>query len=608
MARSSPSRVVGFQPLVETLESKEAPGNLSLGLLTESEPFGRPSSKLAAPSEVRRSLFVLESSRAGAAFSSLADQLWRGEPVVAERHAAVRQAALRETPRPHALQSVFGEPDDPFISPLELLFAPRRAPTSGVQEDAGLSASTGTFVVAPTARNELDAGTALAPAPAGEAGGAMVVPLVVSASVFVAACEAALAEACGDTAASPSAEPNSPPAKPDTQPADAAAASGKLQERTQRAASELVANSATEPQGAAVSGSQETAEEETKSTSTAKAEPAGKQQAVAITVPASQAAGGTGETLAFVTAWAVAPGPQAEQAAPPEAAPATWTLTVSPAGDGPRPLAVAATGSAALTLAFGEGIVLVHSSHVRAAAAPAAPAVAARPPDNLTSAARLGSAPTSAPPRRALAPSVKAAATWDVRALAAAQERKTRRPQRLEQWAGAERTTLALVFTDIVGSTSLGCELGNEAMDEVRRAHFRRGRLLLAKHGGFEIKTLGDSLMVAFRTAGAALDFSREFCADPGHPFLRLRAGVHVGPVRIEENDAYGMMVNYTARIVAEATPEQVWVSDRAHEEINEVHARAHRDLEWTEHSECFLKGFVGGQRLWSVGVREVSN
>ena len=47
------------------------------------------------------------------------------------------------------------------------------------------------------------------------------------------------------------------------------------------------------------------------------------------------------------------------------------------------------------------------------------------------------------------------------------------------EWAGDERVTLAIVFTDVVGSTALGEELKDEGMNEVRRAHFAQSRKLI---------------------------------------------------------------------------------------------------------------------------------
>src|ERR1700756_5003150 len=65
----------------------------------------------------------------------------------------------------------------------------------------------------------------------------------------------------------------------------------------------------------------------------------------------------------------------------------------------------------------------------------------------------------------------------------------------LREWARDDRVTLAIVFTDIVGSTALGRALGDEQMNGVRRAHFGHSRALLAQHAGREIKTIGDGMM-----------------------------------------------------------------------------------------------------------------
>jgi class 3 adenylate cyclase len=175
------------------------------------------------------------------------------------------------------------------------------------------------------------------------------------------------------------------------------------------------------------------------------------------------------------------------------------------------------------------------------------------------------------------------------------------RTQDFMRWAGAAKTTLALVLTDIVGSTALCNELGNESMEEIRRAHFRQGRLLLQRLGGYAVKTMGDAMMVAFRTAVEALDFVLGFCHDTGDSRIQIRAGIHVGQVRIKEGDAFGAMVNYTARLAGLARGAEVWISDRAKGDVDEEKAKAHESLCWVEHAGCELKGFSGSHRLWSV-------
>ena len=64
---------------------------------------------------------------------------------------------------------------------------------------------------------------------------------------------------------------------------------------------------------------------------------------------------------------------------------------------------------------------------------------------------------------------------------------------------------VAVLFTDIVGSTALASSLVAEAADELRREHFSILRQAVAESGGTEVKNLGDGLMVVFGSASAAL-------------------------------------------------------------------------------------------------------
>jgi class 3 adenylate cyclase len=65
---------------------------------------------------------------------------------------------------------------------------------------------------------------------------------------------------------------------------------------------------------------------------------------------------------------------------------------------------------------------------------------------------------------------------------------------------------VAILFTDIVGSTELFQRLSPEAADEVRRGHFAVLRQAITETEGTEVKNLGDGLMAVFSSASAALD------------------------------------------------------------------------------------------------------
>lgn len=150
-----------------------------------------------------------------------------------------------------------------------------------------------------------------------------------------------------------------------------------------------------------------------------------------------------------------------------------------------------------------------------------------------------------------------------------------------EKWAGGDHVTLAIVFTDVVGSTALGQELGGELMEKVRQAHFEQTRRLLRKYQGWEIKTIGDSFMVAFHNVANALDFAIELQSNTGHTQIKIRVGIHIGPLQITGNDAYGDTVNFTSRIISSMEGAEVWMSDRAKEDIDLLRADRHHNLKW---------------------------
>ncbi len=168
-------------------------------------------------------------------------------------------------------------------------------------------------------------------------------------------------------------------------------------------------------------------------------------------------------------------------------------------------------------------------------------------------------------------------------------------------WAGSSKGTFAIVFTDILGSSVLGNKLGNEKYREVRKAHFEQAREFLNKYDGYEIKTIGDSVMAAFRTAAEVLDFGLDLFATTGNPLIKIRVGIHIGPVSIEQNDAFGITVNYAARVEGMAKGAEVWVSNEAKTHIDQEGLKRHDELQWTSHDNCELKGFQGKHKLWSI-------
>eukprot|EP01062_Namystynia_karyoxenos_P080117 TRINITY_DN8580_c0_g1_i1.p1 TRINITY_DN8580_c0_g1~~TRINITY_DN8580_c0_g1_i1.p1 ORF type:complete len:898 (+),score=158.80 TRINITY_DN8580_c0_g1_i1:328-2694(+) len=138
---------------------------------------------------------------------------------------------------------------------------------------------------------------------------------------------------------------------------------------------------------------------------------------------------------------------------------------------------------------------------------------------------------------------------------------------------------VAVCFTDIQSSTELW-EASPQGMYDGLNLHNDVMRLAYAAHNGYEVKTIGDSFMVAFDTAVDALGFgldaqlgllrqqwpeellAHRLCKRIVGPAgaavwggLRVRVGVQSGPTRVERNpvtkraDYFGHTVNTAARL-----------------------------------------------------------
>ncbi len=174
--------------------------------------------------------------------------------------------------------------------------------------------------------------------------------------------------------------------------------------------------------------------------------------------------------------------------------------------------------------------------------------------------------------------------------------------QTLQAWAGASRI-FTLLFTDIVESTNLANELGDEKWISLLQKHFAQARRLMSGYDHHEIKIIGDSFMVIFRTVLDALDFGVALYADTGDPRIRIRVGIHVGSARIIEDDIYGNMVDYTKRVESTDNPGDIGgirLSDMAKIQVSDEKAQRHAWLQFQPLTLRF-KGFPQPQTVWAV-------
>ena len=146
--------------------------------------------------------------------------------------------------------------------------------------------------------------------------------------------------------------------------------------------------------------------------------------------------------------------------------------------------------------------------------------------------------------------------------------------QALEDWnrpkAREEKTEMTTVlFTDMVGSTSLTLAVGDAVAQQAVRAHNLIVREALREFGGREIKHTGDGIMAAFPTTSNSVEAAIAIQVNVRarnrvipEPPLHLKIGINAGEPIVEDDDLFGATVQLAARLVDAAQTEQILVSD----------------------------------------------
>ncbi|MDH3226321.1 MAG: DUF4242 domain-containing protein [Thermoleophilia bacterium] len=122
-----------------------------------------------------------------------------------------------------------------------------------------------------------------------------------------------------------------------------------------------------------------------------------------------------------------------------------------------------------------------------------------------------------------------------------------------------------ILFTDLVGSTSMHDRLGDDAAMTVLKRHNTIVRDALAGHRGREVKHTGDGIMASFGDAsnalGAAVQMQQAFARSEGAA-LEVRIGINSGEPVAHDDQLYGLAVNLAKRLCDAADAGAILVSD----------------------------------------------
>jgi DNA-binding SARP family transcriptional activator len=157
--------------------------------------------------------------------------------------------------------------------------------------------------------------------------------------------------------------------------------------------------------------------------------------------------------------------------------------------------------------------------------------------------------------------------------------------------------------TILVAEGAGWARVGDADADGVRAAHDRRLRDVLAAHGASAVKAVGDGVVAAFASAGAAIACAVEMQraidreARRGAVALELRVGVAAGDVTWAGEDYSGTPVIEAQRLCAAASAGSILVADTVR-----LLAGSGTEAELEDAGELELGDLGRPVRAWSVG------
>ena len=164
--------------------------------------------------------------------------------------------------------------------------------------------------------------------------------------------------------------------------------------------------------------------------------------------------------------------------------------------------------------------------------------------------------------------------------------------------------SVTLLFTDIEGSSRLWGKHG-DAFIPVWQAHDALLRDAISRFGGYEVKSEGDSFMVAFSDAANALNCAAyaqgalaRYPWPPDIGPVRVRMGLHTGEPFVHRNDYFGPCVNRVAETCNAAHGGQILASWEARQAAG---GRADPNLDFLDFGEQRMKDMGTPQRLFQV-------
>ncbi len=159
-----------------------------------------------------------------------------------------------------------------------------------------------------------------------------------------------------------------------------------------------------------------------------------------------------------------------------------------------------------------------------------------------------------------------------------------------------DRQLAAVVFTDIIGFTSLMGDDENNALN-ILGINRKIQKGIIRKHRGKWVKEMGDGSLVIFYTATEAVQAALEIQEKVQDvKKFEIRIGIHLSEIVFTDSDVFGDGVNVASRISDKASAGEITISDSVYQNI-----RNRENLIITSLGEIELKNVE-----YKIGVHKI--
>ncbi len=180
-------------------------------------------------------------------------------------------------------------------------------------------------------------------------------------------------------------------------------------------------------------------------------------------------------------------------------------------------------------------------------------------------------------------------------------------PKAMERYPRESIKKMAVLFTDIVGSSKFFRTHGDIEGRRMLRKHQDLATPPIMEHGGVVVKMLGDSVMAFFLNARealkAAIKIQEKFKHyNQGNHSIHIRLGVHFGDGIVEEKDIFGDVVNMAAKFLPLVRGDQIVISQQVCDQVRNFPSVRLEPFEIPENTPL-PGGFALYEVLWDESV-----